>query len=115
MANNVILRLPKRNYLTTSLGYFLYLYPPLEVNIISDKRTELIRKVKAVFPYWIEAQLLRRKDKEKIEKLGLKAYGFDTAYICNTKICFAFIKNPDINGIIKKLEYVFKLYKNKFN
>ena len=114
-ANDIILRLPKRRYLTTSLGYFLYIYPPLEVNIISDKKTELISKVKAVFPYWIETQLLKRKDEEKLERLGLKSFSFNTVYICNTKVCFAFIKNPDIDGIIKKLEYVFKLYKDNFN
>ncbi len=103
-ANSLIKKFPDKVNLDTALAYYLYLYPPVGIHMISigDK---YLKEAFSIFPFWSFSHFLNRKS-PYTESLGYKKDGI---YLCNTDICFYKVK--DIKNLRKKVFKIFKSYR----
>ena len=95
-ADSIIKHLPGKINISTGIGFFVYLYPPVVVHI-NTKNKDLLRDVISVFPYWVAVHYVDKISKER-------------GYICNNELCFYKTDNPEqIPDLIKK---ALKSYRN---
>jgi len=94
-ADSIIRHLPDRVSLSTGIGFFVYLYPPVVVHIKEEnKNAYLIKKINRVFPYWISVHFSRSQK---------------GCFICNSQLCFFKTDNPEqIPDLLKKTLEIYK-------
>ncbi len=95
-ADSIIKHLPGNVNISTGIGFFIYLYPPVVVHLEEEnKNTDLMRKINGVFPYWISVHFDRSKN------------GY---FICNSQLCFFKTDTPEqIPDLLRK---VLESYRN---
>ena len=88
-ADSIIRHLPTNVNISTGIGFFVYLYPPVVVHINEkNKNADLVRKILRVFPYWISIHFDRSEE------------GY---FICNSQLCFFKTDNPEqVPDLLKK-------------
>jgi len=110
-AKLILKKLPVQQNLSTSIGYFVYFYPPLVSHIAGyEKDKEIFTKALfKVFPYYHYPQFITKNDKNLISKLGYNFEDKTTIYVCNNKICFK--KFNSLNNIKEEIMRIFQNYK----